>query len=77
MGFKDLFIVSGKPQESVKQEVVKFPDSKPRFPQEEVAPNPNTGWSPQKTADTVSCEPYMDNVMKVYEKGFDSLNKEG
>ncbi len=33
--------------------------------------------TPALTAPVLSCEPYMGQVMELYETGFDSLNKEG
>lgn len=45
------------------------------FGKENFGPPPTTGWKATKSL--ASCEPHMDNVMNLYEQGFDNLNQDG
>lgn len=70
-----IFVNSDTQAPKKEPEVVSFPQtsSAPTFPVESVS-QPNT--NAVNTA-PVSCEPYMQKVMQMYEEGFDSLNQTG
>lgn len=75
MGFKDYFLINDNKEQ--KKEAPKKADFS--FP-EIVIGNDVSGLfpvNPIKPDATLSCEPYMDKVLKVYDEGFKGLNKEG
>ncbi len=70
-----IFVNSDTEAPKKEPEVVSFPQtsSEPTFPVESV---PQVNTVAVNTA-PVSCEPYMQKVMEMYEAGFDSLNQTG
>jgi len=69
MGFKDLWIVSDKKPKKEESVQENNTSSTPlKFPVNNIAP---------VSVGTTNCEPHMDAVMSLYEKGFDGLNKPG
>lgn len=88
MGLKDLIFESSgekKKPETSKKETISFPKEhatpvSDEMGQFKIGVDPITsdkgslGWN---STPEMSCEPYMNSVLELYNKGFDSLNKEG
>jgi hypothetical protein len=82
MGFKDFWIVSDKDKNKdatdSKQAQVTEPTTFPTsqtFPTAQAAPVAQA--APAPTIGATNCEPHMDAIMDMYEKGFDGLNRDG
>ena len=86
MGLRDLIFESKgdnkKPEQKKEDKGISFPKTEKKFTEGlqqnhfiEVPVTPIKGWAPTKTL--ASCEPHMDNVMNLYEQGFDNLNQDG
>lgn len=79
MGFKDLFFVDDSSKEKkVEEKVVhtnQFPDSNVQQPTAApVNSAPATNTTPYVSP---QCQPHMDKILALYEKGFNNLNKPG
>lgn len=71
---KGLFIVENPP----KEEVTKKVETKTSFPTTSFPTEPiQVVEKKVEVQKEVSCTPYIEEVVKVYEEGFDSLNKDG
>lgn len=78
MGFKDLFIVSDEPSEKktpIGTTRLSFPT--PGSNTASPTPQPATINSDVVVVGNTNCKPYMESVMSLYEKGFNSLNQPG
>lgn len=92
MGLRDLIFESKEEKKKPKKETISFPksdnnfdggnksntflsDEAGQFKTPGMGFSKEEGWKPSKSL--ASCEPHIDSVMSLYDKGFDSLNKDG
>jgi hypothetical protein len=78
MGIKDFFFINENPEEKKEPEVA--PTYTNKFPTSNPAPSIVPAFTsqnqiPQPVAP--NCEPYLNKVMEMYEKGFENLNQPG
>lgn len=72
MSWKDLIFEKKDEPKKESEPITRFPSS--NSPQNHFAEKPTFTTSSQPLT---SCEPYMEQVMNMYEQGFDSLNMDG
>ncbi len=78
--WKSLFINEGNPQNTEKKsqstptERISNTTAQDKFP---VSAMPTSGFTSSQTASSPTDNPFLDEVLQVYQKGFDGLNSEG